>query len=158
MQVVQHELEGLCRERPGLTPRPTRDVAALKDLVNNEKVRHITACSYASQLVTNQLCVGVRCGRQKVTETPVVLCEGVDAGGWRLSGYLWSHLRYGCAQNDAVLAAQAYLNFLLQLRSVWKAMLYAVVIVEPLQGSQCQIVETSKKSQKGFLVQKCSLC
>ena len=95
MQVVQHELEGLCRERPGLTPRPTRDVAALKDLVNNEKVRHITACSYASQLVTNQLCVGVRCGRQKVTETPVVLCEGVDAGGWRLSGYLWSHLRYG---------------------------------------------------------------
>ena len=39
MQVVQHELEGLRRERPGLTPRPTRDVATLKDFINNEKVR-----------------------------------------------------------------------------------------------------------------------
>ena len=50
MQVVQHELEGLRRERPGLTPRPTRDVATLKDIINNEKVREIKACSCASQL------------------------------------------------------------------------------------------------------------
>ena len=38
LQVVQQELEGLRRERPALTPRPTRDAAALKELVNNEKV------------------------------------------------------------------------------------------------------------------------
>ena len=50
MQVVQHELEGLPRERPGLTPRPTRDVATLKDLINNEKVREVKICSCASQL------------------------------------------------------------------------------------------------------------
>ncbi len=50
MQVVQHELEGLRQERPGLTPRPTRDVTTLKDLINNEKVRQWKTCSCASQL------------------------------------------------------------------------------------------------------------
>lgn len=38
MQGVQQQLEGLRREQPGLTPRPTRDVATLRDLINNEKV------------------------------------------------------------------------------------------------------------------------
>jgi len=38
MQAVQQELEGLRRERPALTPRPTREVATLKDLIKNEKV------------------------------------------------------------------------------------------------------------------------
>jgi hypothetical protein len=75
MQVVQHELEGLRRERPGLTPRPTRDVATLKDLINNEKVRQVKACSYASEQVTNRLCVGVRCGRSEVTRVSVVPFE-----------------------------------------------------------------------------------
>ncbi len=118
MQVVQHELEGLRRERPALTPRPTRDVATLKDLINNEKVRQIKPCSSASQPVTDWLRVGVRCGRPEVTETPVVLCEGVDAGGQRLLGYLWSVLRYNGAQDDAVLAMQAFLTLLLQLTPV----------------------------------------
>ena len=43
MQVVQQELEGLRRERPTLTPRPTRDMTALKDLINNDKVNCCTS-------------------------------------------------------------------------------------------------------------------
>ena len=50
MQVVQHELEGLRREWPGLTPRPTRDVATFKDLINNEKVTHTTAIVHLNGL------------------------------------------------------------------------------------------------------------
>ena len=37
LQAVQQELEGLRRERPALTPRPARDITALKDLINNKK-------------------------------------------------------------------------------------------------------------------------
>ena len=38
MQAVQQEVEGLRRDRPSLTPRPTRDITPLRDLVNNDKV------------------------------------------------------------------------------------------------------------------------
>lgn len=38
MQGMQQELERLTKERPTLTPRPTREVTPLKDLINNEKV------------------------------------------------------------------------------------------------------------------------
>lgn len=38
VQAMQQELEKLTKDRPTLTPRPTREVAPLKDLINNEKV------------------------------------------------------------------------------------------------------------------------
>ncbi|KAL0046820.1 hypothetical protein WJX82_010732 [Trebouxia sp. C0006] len=55
MQVVQHELEGLRRERPGLTPRPTRDVATLKDLINNEKLMPLLEAALFAKVPTEDL-------------------------------------------------------------------------------------------------------
>lgn len=37
LQVLQQELEKLSKERPSLTPRPTRELTPLKDLINNDK-------------------------------------------------------------------------------------------------------------------------
>ena len=37
MQALQQELERLSKERPGLTPRPSRELTPLKDLINNDK-------------------------------------------------------------------------------------------------------------------------
>ena len=45
LQAVQQELEGLRRERPALTPRPAREIIALRDLINNEKVWAPSICA-----------------------------------------------------------------------------------------------------------------
>ena len=37
VQVLQQELENMSKERPSLTPRPTREVMPLKDLIKNDK-------------------------------------------------------------------------------------------------------------------------
>ncbi|KAL0022336.1 hypothetical protein WJX77_001433 [Trebouxia sp. C0004] len=55
MQVVQHELEGFRRERPGLTPRPTRDVATLKDLINNAKLMPLLEAALFANVPTEDL-------------------------------------------------------------------------------------------------------
>lgn len=53
VQAMQQELEKLTKERPTLTPRPTREVTPLKDLINNEKV-----------------------GRHRSPRSPYFLCSG----------------------------------------------------------------------------------
>ena len=38
ISALQHQLEYLRGERPGLTPRPPREVTTLRHLINNDKV------------------------------------------------------------------------------------------------------------------------
>lgn len=37
MQALQQELERVSKQRPSLTPRPSRELTPLKDLINNDK-------------------------------------------------------------------------------------------------------------------------